>query len=55
MPTEAEIENIYSSAFEDNSKCTGSNQWTTWRSAINPAENNGNDYEIIDDHKRLFK
>ena len=35
---------------EDKSKCQGLNQWTAWGSVDNPLNNNGSDYEIIQDH-----
>ena len=30
-------------------------QWTTWESATNDNDSNGNDYETLIDHINLFK
>ena len=55
-PTEKELESIYTKVVPDNSKCQGSNQWTDWESATNPADpiQNGDDYETLHDHQYEF-
>ena len=52
-PSESELVKIFQTV-EDKSKCQGLNQWTAWRSIDKPLNNNGNDYEIIQDHRDLL-
>ena len=49
-PNETELQEIYTKIDEDKSKCQNLNQWTTWNSVSDPAENNGSDYETIHNH-----
>ena len=55
QPNETELESVYTTVVEDTSKCYGSNQWTVWNSIADPAMNNGNDFELLQDHQNLFK
>ena len=49
--TEKHLESIYKTI--DKSKCRNSNgnEWTDWNSITNPSNNNGNDYETLQDHR----
>ena len=54
-PNETEIDSIYNTTtVVDDSKCNDLNQWTSWRSIDNPAENDGNDYETLYSHREVF-
>ena len=52
-PSESEIDEIFQTV-DDQSKCQGFNQWTPWNSIQEPANNNGDDYEIIQDHQDML-
>ena len=49
-----DLESIYTQAVNDTSKCQGSSLWSGWNSAVDPIENNGDDYETLHDHQILF-
>ena len=55
QPNETELESVYTTVVEDTSKCYDSNQWTIWNSIADPAMNNGNDFELLQDHQNFFK
>ena len=49
-PTEKQLESIYKITDEE-SRCQNFNEWTNWNSLTNPSENNGDDYETLEDHR----
>ena len=51
-PNDTTLEEIYTKEIVDNTKCSDSNQWTSWKSVTNPSNNNGNDYETLRDHQK---
>ena len=53
QPNVTILQEIYTDSADDPSKCYDLNQWTSWNSAQNSSQNNGNDYETLQDH--IFK
>ena len=49
-PNEEELAEIYKADSEDESKCQNQNEWTPWNSLRSPENNNGDDYESLQDH-----
>ena len=52
-PPTKEMMNEIFTTFHDNSTCRGSMEWTIWNSVSGAID--GNDYEALADHIKIFK
>ena len=55
QPNDEELDKVYTTMLEDETKCYGLNQWMPWNSVGNPSRANGNDCETLDDHRAAFQ